>query len=346
MRIDDFDYKLPPRLIAQEPLPQRDLSRLLVVRRDTQTIDHHVFRDLPDLLRAGDLLVLNDTKVVPARLVGRRARTGGRWEGLFLGLTSDGSWKLMGQTRGRLAEGEIIIIEPGPLRLRLIQKQPSGAWLAEPNCDPNESPYQILERHGQTPLPPYIRKGVASQIDRDRYQTVYATKSGAVAAPTAGLHFTRHVLDRLSHHGIENTFVTLHVGPGTFRPVQVEDIRDHEMHAEWGAISAENADFINARIASKRRIVAVGTTTVRVLESAVGNTGLVQPGSGEIDLYIYPPYQFRVVSALLTNFHLPRSSLLVLVSAFAGLDLIRRAYQIAIDKEYRFYSYGDAMLIL
>ncbi len=343
MHLTEFDYDLPPHLIAQEPSPQRDQSRLLLVRRRDATLAHHVFRDLPDLLSPGDLLVLNDTRVLPARLLGRRARTGGKWEGLFLRQLPDGLWELMCQTRGRLHEGEVIKVEPGPLRLRLVAKTPERHWFAVP--EPPGSPVELLARHGQIPLPPYIRKGRADDGDRERYQTVYARQPGAVAAPTAGLHFTPEVFEALRRRGIGTAYVTLHVGPGTFQPIQVEDVTRHQMHREWGELPEATAAAISECRGRGGQVVAVGTTTVRVLE-AVAATGPLRPWSGETELFIYPPYEFKLTDALVTNFHLPRSSLLLLVSAFAGIDLIRKAYNTAVEEGYRFYSYGDAMLIL
>ncbi len=352
MRIDLFNYELPDHLIAIQPVAERDQSRLLVVHRRTEEIEHRVFYELPQLLNPGDLLVLNDTRVVPAQLLGRRSRTGGKWEGLFLRQTPEGFWELLCQTRGKLTAGEDIEIEPG-LRLRLVQKMNEGHWLAGPS-EPGDA-FVILDRYGQVPLPPYIQhrriKAANSSVnDRERYQTVYARQGGAVAAPTAGLHFTPGIFERFRERGIDWTFVTLHVGLGTFQPVQTEDITQHRMHREWGELDAESAGAINTCRDRGGRVVAVGTTVVRVLETAVRASGLnpevLVPWSGETDLYIFPPYQFKVVDALVTNFHLPRSTLLLLVSAFAGTDLIRQAYRTAIEHEYRFYSYGDAMLIV
>jgi S-adenosylmethionine:tRNA ribosyltransferase-isomerase len=343
MHLSELDYDLPPHLIAQEPLPERDLSRLLVVRRRDASLAHHVFRDLPELLGPGDLLVLNDTRVLPARLLGRRARTGGKWEGLFLREHAGCLWELLCQTRGRLQEGEVIELEPGPLCLRLTARTPERHWLAEPG--ERGSPVELLARHGQVPLPPYIRKGRAAEADRERYQTVYARQAGAVAAPTAGLHFTPAVLERLRERGVGTAHVTLHIGPGTFQPIQVEDVTKHEMHREWGELPAATAAAVAEHRARGGRVVAVGTTSVRVLETAAAS-GEVRPWSGETGLFIYPGHPFRAVDALITNFHLPRSSLLLLVSAFAGMDLVRRAYKTAVAEAYRFYSYGDAMLIV
>jgi S-adenosylmethionine:tRNA ribosyltransferase-isomerase len=343
MHIATFDYELPPHLIAQEPCAERDQARLLVVRRADQTLEHRVFHDLPELLNPGDLLVLNDTRVLPARLLGRRARTGGKWEGLFLSEQTGGCWELLCQTRGRLSEGETIQVEPGPLELVLAGRTPAGHWLARPN--PAGSPVDLLERHGQVPLPPYVRKGRAADADRERYQTVYARRAGAVAAPTAGLHFTPRLFERLGQRGVARTFVTLHVGLGTFQPIQVENVAEHKMHREWGEIPVAAAAAVAECRTRGGRVVAVGTTSVRILET-VAATGPVRAWSGETDLFIYPPYRFQAVDALVTNFHLPRTSLLLLVSALGGIDLLRRAYKTAIERQYRFFSYGDAMLIL
>jgi S-adenosylmethionine:tRNA ribosyltransferase-isomerase len=345
MDIDQFDYDLPPHLIAQEPWPQRDGSRLLVVRGGGGPLAHHHFHDLPELLQPGDLLVLNDTRVLQARLVGRRERTGGKWEGLFLQERPDGAWELLCQTRGRLSVGETIIVDDRPegLRLRLVEKTPAGRWLARPLTD--GTALDLLARHGRVPLPPYIRKGQANEPDRERYQTVYARRDGAVAAPTAGLHFTPQVFEGLRQRGIAWSFVTLHVGAGTFQPVQVEDVSQHRMQREWGELPATTVEAILACKAARGRVIAVGTTSVRVLET-VAATGELRSWAGETDLTISPPYSFRAIDALVTNFHLPRSSLLLLVAAFLGLERMREAYRIAVEQEYRFYSYGDAMLIL
>lgn len=337
-----FDYDLPVDLIAQQPAAQRDEARLLVVRRSDGSLKHQSIAGLPDLLDPGDLLVLNDTRVLPARLLGRRLRTGGKWEGLFLREQQGGAWELMCQTRGKLSEGEIIEVESGSLRLELVERS-GGHWLARPNT--SGSPVELLQRHGHVPLPPYIRKGREGPDDRERYQTVYAQQPGAVAAPTAGLHFTPRLFERLAQRGIGTAFVTLHVGLGTFQPIQSDDFTTHQMHREWGAVPAVTVAAIAKCRQGGKRVVAVGTTTVRVLET-VRATGELQPWSGETDLYIHPPYEFRAVDALLTNFHLPRSTLLLLVGAFARVELIRKAYETAIAERYRFFSYGDAMLIV
>jgi S-adenosylmethionine:tRNA ribosyltransferase-isomerase len=344
-----FDYDLPPELIAQDPIEPRDAARLLVVNRATQTLVHHHFRDLPGLLAPGDLLVLNDTRVLPARLFGHRQSTGGHWEGLFLKAFADGSWEMLCQTRGHLREGEAILVNSpegtagSPLSLTLVAKSPEGRWRVQPS--PTEAPKAILERYGHVPLPHYIRKGRDREEDRDHYQTVFAEKPGAVAAPTAGLHFTPESFATLRQHGIDWTFVTLHVGLGTFRPIETEDYTQHAMHAEWGELPETAVQAIRTCQARGGRVVAVGTTAVRVLETAARDAD-VRPWHGETDLFIYPPYRFRVVDALVTNFHLPRTTLLLLVGAFSGVELLQQAYAEAIARRYRFFSYGDAMLIV
>jgi S-adenosylmethionine:tRNA ribosyltransferase-isomerase len=342
-----FDYALPARLIAQEPVATRSDARLMMVHRATQEIGHRYVRDLPELLRAGDTLVTNNTRVVPARVVGKRIATGGRWEGLFLSLTSKGDWRVLGKTRGKLRPPEAIqLVRPDgndDIKLWLLGREDGGVWVAHPDSD--EQPFSLLERVGRVPLPPYIRSGEMVESDRSRYQTVFATVPGAVAAPTAGLHFTPALLRMLAEAGIERRDVTLHVGIDTFRPITVETLDQHKMHSEWGELRAEVAADLNACRQQGGRIIAVGTTSVRVLETAA-QAGTLCAWSGHTDLFIRPGYRFRAVDALLTNFHLPRTTLLLLVSAFGGEDLIRQAYAEAIREEYRFYSYGDAMLIL
>ncbi len=343
---DSFDYELPPHLIAQYPAVPRDQARLMVVRHDKQTIEHRRFFELPELLSRGDLLVLNDTRVVPARLVGRRARTGGKWEGLFLRELSDGGWEILARTRGRLEPGETIRLEPGALELVLIAKTDEGHWVVRPvSKSPRQtSASELLEAHGHVPLPPYIRKGADTAEDRDRYQTVFARQAGAVAAPTAGLHFTPAVFEHLRDRGVGYGFVTLHVGLGTFQPIQVADISEHRMHEEWGELPAATAR--NQRLQGARQKSCSRRHHFGAASRNRGTDGTIRPWAGRTGLYIYPPYSFKIVDALVTNFHLPRTSLLVLVSAFAGIDLIRDAYKKAIEAEYRFYSYGDAMLIV
>ena len=339
-----FDYHLPDSLIAQHPVEPRDHSRLMVVRRENGgSIEHRRFFELPELLNPGDVLVRNNTQVVAARLIGRREATGGNWEGLFLRELDGGDWEILGTTRGKPLPGEGVIVG-SDLRLTLIEKGEGGRWRVRP--EGSESAESLLERHGQVPLPPYIRKGREESGDRLRYQTVYAKKPGAVAAPTAGLHFTDPLFQRLRDRSVATVDVTLHVGIGTFRPIEAERIEDHVLHAEWGELTAENARTLREGKANGSRIIGVGTTSARVLETAARETGTIQPFAGETALYLRPGHEFRGIDALITNFHLPKSSLLVLVSALASLKLIRQAYDEAIRHEYRFYSYGDAMLIL
>jgi len=346
----DYDYSLPDELIATEPLPRRDQSRMLIVGRQTGDLAHRGIVDLPRLLAPGDCLILNDTRVLPARLIGFRTATGGKWEGLYLGATPEGHWRLIGHSRGRLRPGEKLTITPvhnpddrDELHLLLLEQESDGGWIAQPESD--GSPHELLERFGTVPLPPYIKRAHATQNDRLRYQTVYARHPGAVAAPTAGLHLTPFLLDECRQRGIKTGFVTLHVGIGTFRPIAVEDLRQHRMHSEWCHVPQQTADLIVDTKQNGGRVVAVGTTTVRTLESAA-RFGSATAWEGETDLFIRPPYDFGIVDALLTNFHLPKSTLLVMVSALASRELIREAYEQAVKERYRFYSYGDAMLIL
>lgn len=336
-----FDYELPEHLIAQHPAARRDEARLMVLRRSAGSIAHHVFRDLPELLAPGDLVVLNDTKVLPARLVGRREETGGKWEGLFLG-ESGGLWEMLAHYGGHPGNGTVFVTDTG-LRLTLRGRTPDHHWLMEP--DPSGPPAELLARYGHVPLPPYIRKGRDTPEDRDRYQTVYAERPGSVAAPTAGLHFTPEIFERLTARGIGTARVTLHVGLGTFAPIKTEDPAQHVMHREWCEVTPETVATVTAAKARGGRVVAVGTTTTRTLETAA-RSGTLQPFCGETDLYIRPGFPFQVLDGLITNFHLPRTTLLLLVGAFAGDDLLRAAYQEAVARQYRFYSYGDAMLIL
>lgn len=345
-----YDYSLPDELIARHPPARREDARLMVVDRAAGRIEHAGIRDLPGLLRAGDCLVLNNTRVIPARLLGVRVATGGRWEGLYLGTADGGAWRLLGQTRGKLCAGEQIAVHRAHdpqsrdrLMLTLMSRNDDGVWTARPEGDVEV--IATLEHFGTVPLPPYMRRELADTDDFCRYQTTYALHTGSVAAPTAGLHFTPELLAQCRERGIEEAFVTLHVGIGTFRPISVERLGAHRMHAEWCELPAETAAQLRRTRDAGGRIVAVGTTTVRTLESAAQQDGL-RTWCGLTELFIRPPYRFQSVDCLLTNFHLPRSSLLVLVAAFGGRELVRRAYDEAIRERYRFYSYGDAMLIL
>jgi S-adenosylmethionine:tRNA ribosyltransferase-isomerase len=346
MFTSDFDFELPGELIAQYPVEPRDQARLMVINRQKGCWEHRIFTDLPEHLRPPDILVRNNTRVVPARLLGRRAATGGKWEGLFLRERSDGTWEILAKMRGRPVLGEHIHIGQD-LNLVLESRGVGGSWIVRPQLDSlnDKMTFALLERHGRTPLPPYIRQGRETPCDRLAYQTVYAQRPGSVAAPTAGLHFTERVFARLAERGITWVDLTLHVGIGTFRPIETQRLEDHVIHAEWAELSSLPAAILVAKQREGGRIVAVGTTAVRTLETASAG-GDLQPFSGDTQLFIQPGHVFRGVDALITNFHLPRSSLLVLVSAFMGPDLTRAVYAEAIRCRYRFFSYGDAMLIL
>ena len=340
VNLSDFDYDLPESLIAQRPSDRRDGSRLMVVNREDESISHHQFSDFPDFIDAGDCLVLNETKVFPARLRGKKKGTGGQVELLLTQPGPDGCWEAMARPGRRLREGAEIVFE-GEETVAVVQAVlPGGTRRIRFEGDVAG----LIERKGSIPLPPYISREATAE-DVERYQTVYARTPGAVAAPTAGLHFTEKALDTLVVKGVQRASVLLHVGPGTFKPVEVEDVTTHEMHSEYYEIDKAAIDAIGETRSSKGRVVAVGTTSVRVLESQSDSRGRLQTGEGWTDIFIYPGYSFRVVDALLTNFHLPKSTLLMLVSALAGTDLIRLAYEEAVREEYRFYSYGDAMLI-
>ena len=351
-RLSTYDYALPDALIAKEPLPIRDGARLMVLERQTQRIFHEHIRDLPQRLKSGDCLVLNNSRVLPARLFGIRTATGGKWEGLYLNSTATGLWRLIGQTRGYLRPNESISVTNAAgevLELTLIEKEADG--VGQFAVSRAESAIDVLPNFGTVPLPPYMKRKQASESDRDRYQTTYARHPGSVAAPTAGLHFTPELLDACQRGGIRRAEVTLHVGPGTFRPVSVEDISAHRMHSEWCELSGLAAATLNQTRLDSGRIVAVGTTSLRTLESARRACGTdaaasVREWKGETDLFVYPPYTFHSADVLLTNFHLPKSTLLMLVAAFGGTDFVLDAYRTAIEERYRFYSYGDAMLIV
>lgn len=340
MHINDFDYLLPPELIAQEPLEQRDASRLLVLHKDMGKIQHRRFADLPEYLRPGDVLVANNTKVIPARLFGRKEETGAVIETVLLRRLTQNRWEALVRPGKRIKPGAVIVYQEGVLSARALEVTPSGERILEFSYTGVFE--EILERLGMMPLPPYIHQQLS---DPARYQTVYARHSGSAAAPTAGFHFTPPLLDKLQEQGIEWVEIMLHVGLGTFRPVKTEDITQHQMHREDYHITEEAARRLNAAIREGRRIIAVGTTTTRALESAWAG-GQIRPGSGSTAIYIYPGYEFKVISALATNFHLPKSTLLMLVSALAGRENVMKAYAVAVAEKYRFFSFGDAMLII
>jgi S-adenosylmethionine:tRNA ribosyltransferase-isomerase len=348
MRISEFDYELPEELIAQRPVIPRDASRLLVLHRDTGAIEHRRFRDLPGYLREGDLLVLNDTRVIPARLLGHKAGTGGQAEALLLKTTGSDIWEALVRPGRRLQPGAKIVFGEEELFAEILEVLPDGGRIIRLFPGPRaggRTTHDLLHALGELPLPPYVTDGPPPP-ERGVYQTIYARWEGSSAAPTAGLHFTESIFAELAARGVQRTFVTLHVGLGTFKPVQVEDAEAHEMHEEVYSVSAETAARINETKARGGRIISIGTTSTRTLESAADAHGVVHPGNGSTRLYIMPGYRFRVVDVQLTNFHMPRSTLLLLISAFAGSDAIRRAYQEAVRERYRFLSFGDAMLIL
>jgi len=343
LQLSDFDYALPPERIAQEPLPERDQSRLLWLRRSTGAIEHRRFLELPELLRPGDLLVVNNSRVFPARLLGR-TKSGARVELLLLHRREDGFWEALGKPGRRLRPGARARF--GEIEARVVEAGGFGRLSVELDCQGELA--EILERIGHTPLPPYIKRAGPEREpeDRERYQTVYARERGSIAAPTAGLHFTPAVLHRLGERGIERAEITLHVGYGTFQPLRSEQVEENRLQAEPFVIPEETAQAIERARARRGRVVAVGTTTVRALESAATPAGAeMRAGARRTALFIYPGFSFGVVDGLVTNFHLPRSSLLLLVSAFAGVRNVRRAYEEAVREGYRFYSYGDTMLI-
>jgi S-adenosylmethionine:tRNA ribosyltransferase-isomerase len=342
--LSEFDYDLPPELIAQSPAPSRDASRLLLIDRARQTFEDHVFAELPELLRPGDCVVVNNSRVIPARVLARDP--GGRAvELLCFEPAAEGRWRALVRPGRRCHAGAELVVDREPrARLRIVGVEPDGPRVVERLDGTIED---LLGAHGLPPLPPYIKHFAAPTVeDRERYQTVYARPPGSVAAPTAGLHFTQSLLEGLRARGAEVHELTLHVGPGTFQPIKAPEVEAHRLPPERVTIPDGMARAVNTARAEGRRVVAVGTTTTRALETAAGPDGRVHPLDGEAGLYITPGYRFRVVNALLTNFHLPRSSLLVLVAAFAGRELILKAYAHAIGAGYRFYSYGDATLIV
>jgi S-adenosylmethionine:tRNA ribosyltransferase-isomerase len=348
MRLSDFDFDLPPDLIAQSPLPERHQSRLMVLTRATGLISHHTTAQFPELLERGDLLVVNNSRVIPARLYGRRVPSGGHVECLLLKHVGNDEWDALVHPGQKLKVGAVMVFERAGHRLHgeVIARGTFGRRTVRLWREDDGRVNEAIDWIGEVPLPPYIKRA-ANKSDRERYQTVYATERGSVAAPTAGLHLTGEMLRACTANGISRADVTLHVGYGTFAPVRTEQLDEHRIDPEPFEIPVAASRAIEQARAERRRIVAVGTTTTRTLEAvARDHDGRVPPCTGEASLFIYPGFQFNVVGALMTNFHLPKSSLLMLVSAFAGHDLVRRAYQEAVAERYRFYSYGDAMLVL
>lgn len=347
MNISEFDYELPEELIAQMPADKRENSKMLVLDRETQTISHKHFFDITDYIDENSILVLNNTKVLPARLFGTKEETGAKIEVLLLEAKQQDKWTCLIKPSKRVKEGTIITICE-ELQVKVLEKlEDAGEWLVE--LIHTSDLFEILHKVGNLPLPPYIERKLQSEdikkFDMTRYQTVYAKDEGSVAAPTAGLHFTQEILEKLKAKGVEIVYITLNVGMGTFRPVKCENILDHKMHSETFEITQEAADKINQAKAQGKKLIAVGTTTVRTLETAFQKYGCIKACHDHSELFIYPPYEFKVIDKLITNFHLPKSTLLMLVSALAGKEFIFKAYHEAIQNKYRFFSYGDCMFI-
>jgi len=349
MKTEKLQFHLPPELIAQQPLPVRSDSRLLVLGCADGSLTDSRFSRLGDFLACGDCLVLNDTKVLPARFFARRS-TGAKIEGLFLAQNTPGIWDVMLKGAGKIRPGEKFYIKDKEMddfcSAEIIEKKADASYRLK--IDAQAELQTILNQIGFPPLPPYIKRDddlALAEVDKERYQTVYARRPGAIAAPTAGLHFTEQLIEQLKQAGIRFAYVTLHVGTGTFKPIKTDNVDDHKIHQEWFSIDAENAAIINAAKEKGERVIAVGTTSTRALETAA-TAAQIRAMSGSTELFITPGYEFKIVDAMITNFHLPKSTLLALVAAFAGLENILAAYQHAIEKRYRFYSYGDAMLII
>ena len=341
MNLSDFDYELPEELIAQTPLSDRSASRMLVLNKNTGEIEHKHFYDLIDYLEEGDTLVMNDTKVIPARLIGEKEDTHAVIEVLLLKNTEGDKWEALSRPAKRVKVGSIITFGDGSLKCKCIEEKEEGMRVFELIYD--GILMEILERLGTMPLPPYIHEKLE---DQNRYQTVYAKYPGSAAAPTAGLHFTEELMQKLKDKGINLCYVTLHVGLGTFRPVNTENILEHKMHSEYYELEQETVDIINNTKETGHRLVVVGTTTVRTLETVTTKYGKLQPDFGDTDIFIYPGYKFKIVDNLITNFHLPKSTLVMLVSALAGRENILNAYKTAVEEKYRFFSFGDSMFII
>lgn len=340
MKTSDFYYDLPPELIAQTPLEKRDESRLLCLDKATGEWSHHHFYELPDFLRAGDCLILNNSRVLPARLLGRRLPGGGACEVLLLQDKGDKVWECLVRPGKHLREGARVSFGDGELTAEIAEVLPDGNRMVR--FDYNGIFLEVLERLGKMPLPPYIKEELQ---DQERYQTVYSKVNGSAAAPTAGLHFTPELLERIAAKGVGVGYVTLHVGLGTFRPVKEDEIEQHDMHSEYCTIPQETADLINRTKANGGRVICVGTTSCRTIESWAGEDGTMTATGGWTNIYIYPGYRFKVMDALVTNFHLPESTLIMLVSALAGREHVLAAYEEAVRERYRFFSFGDAMFI-
>jgi len=341
MNLSDFDYTLPERLIAQVPLEERSASKLLVLNKNNGAIEHKNFKDIIEYLNEGDTLVLNDTKVIPARLIGEKTDTKAVIEVLLLKNIENNNWEALAKPAKRVKLGTIVSFGEGLLKAKCIEIKDEGMRVFELMYD--GILYEILDKLGTMPLPPYIHEQLE---DQNRYQTVYAKNIGSAAAPTAGLHFTEELLDKIKEKKINIAYVTLHVGLGTFRPVNTENILEHHMHSEYYELTQETADIINKTKEKNKRLVVVGTTSVRVLETVMSKYGKLQECSGFTDIFIYPGYEFKIVDNLITNFHLPKSTLIMLISALAGREKVLNAYNEAIKNNYRFFSFGDSMFIV
>ncbi len=340
MKTSDFYYDLPPELIAQTPLADRISSRLLVLGKESGEITHKHFYDIVDMLTKGDCLVLNDTRVLPARLYGTKEGTGGKIEFLLLNRIDRDKWEVILKPGKKAKPGAKFVFGDGLLKAEILETVNDGNRIVEFTYDGVFE--NVLDQLGEMPLPPYITEKLK---DKERYQTVYSKNDGSAAAPTAGLHFTKELLERIAAKGVKIAYVTLHVGLGTFRPVKVDDVENHKMHSEFYIMTEETANIINDTKKSGGRVISVGTTSSRVLETIADDDGFVKAQTGWTDIFIYPPYKFKTVDALITNFHLPESTLLMLVSSLAGSDNIRAAYEEAVKERYRFFSFGDAMFI-
>lgn len=341
MKRQDFYFDLPEELIAQDPLEDRSSSRLLVLDKKTGATSHHIFREIKDYLKPGDCLVINDTKVIPARLIGEKEGTGGKVEVLLLKRKENDVWETLVKPGKKMKPGARVSFGDGLLKGEVLEVVEEGNRLIHFEYEGIFE--EILDQLGQMPLPPYITHTLK---DKNRYQTVYAKYEGSAAAPTAGLHFTEELFQKLEEKGVLVANVTLHVGLGTFRPVKVDDVSKHHMHTEFYQVTKEEADKINKAKQAGGRIVCVGTTSCRTIESAADENGVLKPGQGDTDIFIYPGYSFKMMDVLITNFHLPESTLLMLVSALAGKEQVMRVYEEAVQERYRFFSFGDAMIIL
>ena len=341
MKLEDFDYELPEELIAQDPLAERSASRLMVIDRASGSVTHRHFSDITDYLKPGDCLVLNDTRVIPARLIGVKEDTGAVVELLLLKHLDDGCWETLAKPGKKLKIGAKVSFGDGLLHAEIVDILEEGNRKVRFSFEGIFE--EILDKLGEMPLPPYIHNKLE---DKERYQTVYAKNAGSAAVPTAGLHFTNELLNKIEEMGVNKAFVTLHVGLGTFRPVKTENILEHHMHTEYCEISQQTADMINGAHEAGGRVICVGTTSVRTIESMAGDDGRVRAGSRDTDIFIYPGYKFKCVDSLITNFHLPQSTLLMLVSAFYDREKVLAAYKEAVEERYRFFSFGDAMFLI